>query len=111
MCNCRSNYLGTDGDPEAVLVPPASLNILTCFGEPKTKVAVDFCIVGLILKLWDADIKTLSSCCGHNLEPPTIILADKEDAYTAYRIAKQVGKEDVRFLCWIGGSLITLEDK
>ena len=109
MCNCRSNYLGTDGDPEAVLVPPVSLNILTCFGEPKTKITVDFCIVGLILKLWDAGVKTLSSCCGHSLESPTIVLAFKEDAYVAHRIAKQIGREETRFFCWIDGKLTELE--
>ena len=44
-------------------------------GEILNKIEVDACLANEIKKLLSKGIKTLASCCGHNVYDPTIIVA------------------------------------
>lgn len=74
MCNCVSNNRhdlpGTD--PLVLMKGPSA---------PEGK-GIDACIVPLIQELWDADIITLNSCCGHNGEMgnPSVVLYEYQAA-------------------------------
>jgi len=45
-------------------------------------VCIDACMVSIIQKLWDNNIVTLNSCCGHNgrLGPPSVIVHPEDSA-------------------------------
>ena len=69
MCNCVSNNRSDIGgtDPLVLMIGEST--------GPKGK-GIDACIVPLIQELWDEEIITLSSCCGHNgkMGNPSVIV-------------------------------------
>lgn len=44
------------------------------------KVCIDDCIADTILFLWDKDIQTVGSCCGHNHDSPSLVLEQESAA-------------------------------
>jgi hypothetical protein len=76
MCNCHS-YNADDTDsgknPEVVLSVPER------FSWERKTVCVDACIAHVIQTLWNNDIITMNSCCGHGNRAPSIILDDRKD--------------------------------
>lgn len=65
-CLCKSY-----NDPQAYQT--VENRILTYPFTGKT-VCIDDCIADTILFLWDKDIQTVGSCCGHNQDHPSLVL-------------------------------------
>ncbi len=78
LCKCISYNRPADGqtDREAFVKPYGC----------RSSYSIDKCIVGDLQKLWDNKIETKASCCGHNVDAPTIILAKVEDLEKAHRL-------------------------
>lgn len=83
-------------EQELVPLPP------WIFPEKKNRtISVDRCIVKQLLALWDAEIYTIASCCGHN-DPrlfggtPSIVVADGLTADAINRAKKLLGNIDDR---------------
>lgn len=74
MCNCRSYNLGLGETPERVVELPSFAG-----GEFET-VCIDECIADVILELWNRELFTLGSCCGHNLKNPSIVIPNVDNA-------------------------------
>lgn len=91
-CSCHS-YNGDFGTTPQVLVKHKTSG---------TK-AIDSCIAPVIKHLWDNDIWTIGSCCGHNgfFGRPSIILGDGEDNYTKIReLIKEVDDRNFELSQW-----------
>lgn len=75
--NCKS-YNKQYGEVEEVVLPRPSF---LPDGERVNGVPVDACIADVVTHLWQNDIVTLGSCCGHGKEAPSLILAQGERNY------------------------------
>lgn len=112
MCTCKSLCLYTEGDEEVILYPPDNLGIIKITGEPKEAVSVDACIAPVIEHLWKNGIVTLNSCCGHNINPPSIIFEDNLSQDRCLKIKNLIAEVDQRkfqILSWIGRNLLDVE--
>lgn len=91
-CDCHS-YNGDFGT-----VPEVMLTMLTSIlpdGERRYKdVPVDACIAPVIQHLWDNNISTGGSCCGHGKNRPSIVLSVGEENYS--RIRELIKEKDDR---------------
>lgn len=84
--NCKS-YNGDFGElPEIVLKAPK-------WSEKKT-ICVDNCIADVIKYLWDKNVATLGSCCGHGKTNPDIVVGENEKDYE--RILSLIAEKDSR---------------
>lgn len=91
-CNCHSHATG-DGLTSERIVPHPT--------EDRT-VCLDACIAPLVLHLWDYDIPTLGSCCGHGKNAPSIVLSSAIDAPRALRLLHRYDPEyRVEVLAWV----------
>ena len=100
MCNCHS-YNGDDidsgKDQEVLLRPPKDFHL------DRDSVCVDACIADVIQHLWDNNIQTLNSCCGHNKERPSIILESyvtDDDVKNIREIIRQIDQRDFKLMAW-----------
>lgn len=86
-CECKSYNRPEDtGEVDSVLLDP---NEYFDFANSVKLVPVDACIADLVLKLWEANILTKGSCCGHNgILPRSIILDNWRDAERAHKVIK-----------------------
>ncbi len=79
MCDCisynRPDLCPIDGKPSVLLKPPS--------WSSRESICVDACIADAVKMLWDNDIVTCGSCCGHNKWMPSIILDEAADARKA----------------------------
>lgn len=75
-CNCHSYNWEIGTEPERVVPKPDWLH------KQGDTVSLDACIADLVLELWDNGVRTLSSCCGHNRAPASIVLSDNEENYS-----------------------------
>lgn len=96
MCDCHSYNMDSGVVSEVVLrnVP---------VGIGKKSVCVDACIANVVRHLWDSDVLTQSSCCGHNLEGPSLVLEDglsQTDVDEIRGIIAQVDTRTWRLLSW-----------
>lgn len=92
LCDCHS-YNGDFGT-----IPTVQIQHKTA----GTK-SIDACIAPVIQKLWDNDIWTIGSCCGHNgkFGFPSIVLDGNEDNYTHIReLIKQVDDRNFELTQW-----------
>lgn len=92
MCDCHS-YNGDFGKTPEVLITHKTNG---------TK-AIDACIAPVIQKLWDNDIWTIGSCCGHNgrFGQPSIVLGEHEDNYSKIRtLIKEVDDRNFELTQW-----------
>lgn len=62
MCNCHSYNWGIGFEPEIIMTHPLT----------KCNVCIDACIAYVVRHLWNNNIWTTYSCCGHNRENPSI---------------------------------------
>jgi hypothetical protein len=87
MCTCQSYNLPEPEQttPEVVLVVPRK------FPQDRPTICVDPCIAPAVQALWDADIWTLSSCCGHNDSNERLIVVDRADRTRAEAVLRQIG--------------------
>ena len=78
-CTCKSYNLDgqVKGREEVVLDRPTWMPD----GERVNGVPVDECIARVVRFLWDNDVRTWGSCCGHNgrYGPPSLLLDRRED--------------------------------
>lgn len=81
--NCHS-YNGDFGT-----LPEVKLTMLTSIlpnGDRKYKdVMIDACIAPVIKHLWDNEVNTAGSCCGHGKRPPSIVLGNDAENYSQIR--------------------------
>jgi len=92
-CECHS-YNGECGKPPEVKM--TMLSGVTADGERLYKdIMIDACISELIQHLWDHGVVTLSSCCGHNIATPSIVLAGGEENFS--KIRDLIAEKDNRF--------------
>ena len=98
ICQCRSyNRPDRGGDEsEAILTPPRSFDLRHSSGERKEKISIDACIAHVVQYLWNHDIVTMNSCCGHNDRPPSIIFEDQLSEEKAQRIKDLIAMVDSR---------------
>lgn len=45
--------------------------------DPAAGIAIDCCIADDIVKAWDRGVRTLGSCCGHDVEKPSIVIVSE----------------------------------
>lgn len=92
MCDCYSYNADTGKTP----------NVLIQHKTSGTK-AIDACIAPVIQKLWDNNIWTIGSCCGHNgkFGIPSIVLGENEDNYSKIReLIKEVDERHFELSQW-----------
>ena len=65
MCNCKNVKMGTYTN-QIILIDPSG-----------KKIMIDRCIADEIQSLWNIGIRTVASCCGHNIIDATIVVDDK----------------------------------
>jgi len=68
--NCN---LDTDKQNTVILPCP---EIIKPFRQNKKTICIDAEIVPVVEHLWQNGIVTLSSCCGHGTQPPSLVIAD-----------------------------------
>lgn len=70
-----------------------TLLCLTASGKSKLK-EIDSCIAELIKTLDAAGIETIASCCGHEKQPGSIVLADGREIkiFSSFNDARKVDK-------------------
>ena len=110
-CNCYSYNMVIGKTPEVGLIAPSwshkSLN-----DHPANLIMVDACIAETIKELWNRGIETLSSCCGHNIYEPSVVvsLAQRPDCY---KILKEIDERKPNWFVlswdWIGSEWILTE--
>lgn len=85
VCNCKSYNAGTGETPEVPLQHKTNGTAL-----------IDACIAPVIKHLWDNNIWTINSCCGHNglFGMPSIVLGENEENY--HHIKKLIAEKDPR---------------
>ncbi len=86
--------------PEVVLTPPEGLGI------DRATVCVDACIAAVVAHLWANQVATLSSCCGHGREEPSLVLDASERDFTAVR--SLIAEVDDRFFELYQWHLVTV---
>jgi len=87
MCDCISNGARS---ADQVGTPEVVLRIWDYFPDyHRETVCIDACIAPQIVQLWQAGVRTIGCCCGHNgdgfLGRPSVILASAGDAVVADR--------------------------
>jgi hypothetical protein len=85
-CNCQSHNRPDWGgtQPEVVVPAPdwASLG--------RGTLCLDACIAPVIQRLWAADVVTLGSCCGHNLQWPSVVIEQTVDGLAVRELLREV---------------------
>lgn len=80
-CNCHSHN-GEFGETPNVLVS-RSVPVSGGGGQMTSRdIAIDACIANVIDILWKNNIDTGSSCCGHGVNSPMIVLGEEEERYS-----------------------------
>ena len=94
-CECQSlNRPEDTGNIASTVLDPNGYFDWTI---PSKLVNVDACIAKYVIKLWEENIWTQGSCCGHNgMFPRNIILENWRDAERAH---KAVGNK-IELLAW-----------
>lgn len=91
--NCHS-YNGDFG-----ATPEVKLKMLTAIlpdGKREYKdVMIDACIAPVVKYLWENEVNTINSCCGHGKKPPSIVLGDSTENYS--QIRKWIKEKDSRW--------------
>lgn len=63
-------------------------------------IMLDHCIADAVQALWAAGHMTLGSCCGHNREVPSLVLASGEDADAVRAVIEDVDGRQFRLYQW-----------
>ena len=104
-CSCISNNRpGEYQTTEAVkLVPPFPTKAFGEKDKPHKPIFVDACIVPILKHLWQHNIYTVNSCCGHNQTAPSIVVENWTHPDNAKRIKQVIAEIDDRpfqIKCW-----------
>lgn len=73
-CNCYS-YNGDFGEKPEVALPKPEWS-----SRNGDTIMVDACIADTVKAIWDAGYITLSSCCGHGRDSPSLVLGESSDS-------------------------------
>ena len=84
-CNCHSYNWDIGTKPEVQIED-----------ERGAIIDIDACIADVIKHLWDNDVFTTASCCGHGRKEPSIIIKDDATIEQAERIEELISKVDKR---------------
>lgn len=95
-CTCRSYNWEIGETPEVILDP----NKYFPFQTPAKTVCVDACIAEQIETLWNAGIWTMACCCGHNKQPPDVVLSEHQQAKEAKRILSVIDDRNWKVKAW-----------
>lgn len=76
MCKCIDVQFGTFGQPET----QNRTAVKTCMDKLQE---IDNCILDELKSLWDREIITYASCCGHNIVSGSIII---DNLFSAFRM-------------------------
>lgn len=96
QCNCHSYNKANGSTPEVVLKPPEHL-------IDKESICIDACVAPLIQALWDNNIRTESSCCGHGKIKPSIVFMShmpQRDLINAKELIDTLDGRDFDMLMW-----------
>ncbi len=74
MCSCYS-YVDTYG-----LNPKIRLQKPEWSSRHGDTIEIDACIAAVVKNIWDAGYITLSSCCGHGKDSPSLVLGSGSDS-------------------------------
>lgn len=96
MCDCESYNMGCGGGSAEVVLTPEYPHL----ADGKSSVCVDACIANVILHLWGANLPTLSCCCGHNTENPSVVIPAHEDPFVYINEISKVDKREWSILRW-----------
>lgn len=86
-CTCRSynSPQPHQASPKVILNTPIWTH------SDRRTVPVDACIAPVILARWDAQIWTVSCCCGHNGVLPRHVVVDRTDRKAAEAVIAGLG--------------------
>ena len=107
FCKCISSAIGKSNnwqtDKEIKLIPPFPNHPFGGKPTPHKTIYVDACIVNVLKYLWERNIYTKSSCCGHNLHKPSIVVKDemnKENVKIIRKLIKEVDNRKWDICSW-----------
>ena len=83
-CNCHSYNLEIGKDEEVI----------------SKGICLDACIADTISKLWEVNISTISSCCGHGLKSPSVVLSEDQCMRECYNELKNIDARDWEISRW-----------
>ncbi len=92
-CNCYSPSMHSSSEGKrkgVVFRPPRGLI------PNKTTVGLDACIANVVWHLWANGVVTLSSCCGHGVKPPSLVLEESISPERAKQVRGLIAKIDAR---------------
>lgn len=95
-CDCHS-YNGDFGSKREVLLsmPVRSKPAGEDWQIKYKKVNIDACIAPILKHLWQNNVVTEGSCCGHNRQSPSIVLGQGVENYSEVR--KLIKQKDSRW--------------
>lgn len=102
VCNCYSYNWCVGETPEVVLKVPQFLK--PYIGKERETICVDACIENDILLLWEKEIVTLNSCCGHNRIEASLVLQENANEYISNSI-RQIFGDKYKLFSWIDDKL------
>lgn len=95
-CNCYSTIDGNGQESIRAKAPKWSR---------KEWISIDVCVWPFVKALWDANIQTCGSCCGHGKEQPSVVLAHYKDISNAITVSLDSGNVDVKIFAWKDGQI------
>lgn len=98
QCDCHSYNWDFGTTPAELMSPPPDLieKIMSYRPGCSKEISIDACIVEHVQALWDAGCVTLSSCCGHNRVPPSIVIDEHHTSAEAAMFAAVLAVIDDR---------------
>lgn len=100
MCKCVSSAIGRITKWQTVkqvkLIPPFPTRPFGGKQTPHKPIYVDACIVKVLKYLWERNIYTKSSCCGHNTHDPSLVVEDNLGEESAKMIRELIAEVDDR---------------
>ena len=91
-CNCHSYNADVGETPNRVMTAPDG-----------KEVCIDECIADTLQHLWNNNIDTLNSCCGHGRTKPSIVLnqsLSKDDANHVRELIRKTDHREFDLLSW-----------
>ena len=100
MCNCKDVEPGSYDNQILLGYYPVMLDYQKAriaAGLSGAGIPVDRCLVGEVIRLWKAGIRTYGCCCGHNGKSDAFINVDPNDFHKALSLgwARYTFKDDL----------------
>lgn len=91
---CASYNRDSGGLPQVLLSKPSWLD------RNGDTVAIDNCIAKTVEALWSVGYHTLSSCCGHGRDKPSLVLDPSENPDEVRGVIEEVDGREFRLYQW-----------